>query len=161
MSRNDVQKMLPRHFEIMKLTLAGYGRKEIADALGVTPGMVGMVTQSPLFQDELSRRRATQQKLSDERQAISAMQVLERAATEAAEKQVEIMRGDNHRLALQGAGAILDRVLSNQATSKGHGVTLNEKTLNLMVTVVNEIKATGVVPTLSKVERDDIEIVES
>jgi DNA-binding MarR family transcriptional regulator len=94
---NGIQRLLPRHHGILRLVLAGtHSRKEIAEMLGYTPENVSLVIDSPLFQMELSRRRAdlertetiavrdglTQARDLLNQNAVAAVETLERAMAE-------------------------------------------------------------------------------
>src|SRR4051812_3472524 len=56
---NDIQRLLPRHYGLLRLVLAGTSsHSQMAEMLGYTPEGLRNVIKSPLFQDELARRRS-------------------------------------------------------------------------------------------------------
>jgi hypothetical protein len=89
---HQIQRLLPTHFMILDLVLAGHTRTAIAELVGRTPESVGMVIGSPIFQNELTRRRRETQRegtdtLSRDRDRIlgKARSILDQAAADAAE----------------------------------------------------------------------------
>jgi hypothetical protein len=111
-----IQRLLPRHFKILELTLAGHDRKAIAQALEMSEPTITNVQRSPLFQAELVRRRregegATVATLDREAALGRARSLLEEASVGAAEKMVELMEAEDTSLQHRAAADILDRAL--------------------------------------------------
>jgi len=114
---NDLQRLLPRHFRMMELAMQGYSTKEIAQACDVHIATVSNVFNSPLFQEEVSKRRMDRkEKLEKEVERIEgdALEYLQKHAMTAARKTVELVGSDNERIALSSAKEILDRVASKE-----------------------------------------------
>ena len=44
-----IQEMKDKHWDILELLLEGYKKKDIAAMVGMSAGMVGAITLSPLF----------------------------------------------------------------------------------------------------------------
>ena len=57
MPRSEIQRLTSRHQKIAELYLAGAGRTEIAEELHMTPVSTTNITQSPLFQSFIARKR--------------------------------------------------------------------------------------------------------
>jgi hypothetical protein len=82
---------------MINLALAGQGRKEIAQALDITPEGVGTIMRSPVFQDELARRREELNKEVNQRLATipeQAKKELEDAALTAARTHIDLLNPD-------------------------------------------------------------------
>jgi hypothetical protein len=157
----DIKRVAPRHYRILEMCLGGATRKEIAAALGVSKSMISVVTESPLFQDELTRRRKELDRKFDDVKTVRAMNILEDASVEAAEKQVVLMREGSEKISLQSANAILDRVLGGREANPGGGRTVNltDASIQTLMLVVNEIKESKEVPSAPEPERSDVTIV--
>jgi hypothetical protein len=94
LSPNDLQRLLPRHFKIIELALDGNDRQTIAQVLEISPQTVSNVLNTPLVQDELSKRRANVTKKVDEGRvavAMEARRVIEDSAVQAALVHKEIV----------------------------------------------------------------------
>lgn len=113
----EIQRMLPRHFAILNLVLAGNGPKEIAQALGMTPQAISLIMNSPIFQHEVSRRRDGIDKVVDQELAsapIRAKQILEENAAAAAQVHIDIIENEvDPRVRQASANSILDRVFGD------------------------------------------------
>lgn len=124
MTQHEIQRLLPRHYTIVELTLSGYGPKEIAQALGMTPQAVTIITKSPNFQAELSRRRQDQEKQSNEVHALGVIQsrkMLEEASVMAAQTHISLMDPEycpDPKIRQTSASKILDLVLDDQRGPK-------------------------------------------
>lgn len=116
--------MMPRHFEILNLALGGHGPKEIAQALGMTPQAVTLITKAPIFQDELARRRSNVETVIDQQLAaapIRAKQLMEENAFKAAQVHVDLLDPEtcaDPRVRQGSANAILDRVYGPAGQAK-------------------------------------------
>ncbi len=79
-----VRRMLPRHFKILDMVLAGHKSSAIAETLEMNKDTISALTRSPIFQAELTRRRR-EEPLSDilrmDREAVigKARSILEQA----------------------------------------------------------------------------------
>ena len=61
-----LKKLLPRHYKVMELCLKGKNRKDVAKEVGLTPRAISNITGSPIFQDELARRRKERARQQDQ-----------------------------------------------------------------------------------------------
>lgn len=111
-----IARLVPRHYSILELALLGYGPKEIALSFDppMTPQGVGQIMAAPIFQNELSRRRASQEKNSDEAHAVGvgeAKSRLAELALAAVNVHGELMEGPNEASVRQrSADSILNKV---------------------------------------------------
>lgn len=113
--RARITRMLPRHFKIMELALAGMNGPDIAKTLGMTSYSINMIMRSPIFQSELAYRRQEREKddtLALDVQGIrgKAMSILEQASTKASDKLVSLLASQDDSVALRAGNSILDRV---------------------------------------------------
>ena len=53
----QLKKLNPRHLAIMDKVLEGKKQKDIASEMGMSPYGISTIVRSPIFQNELSRRR--------------------------------------------------------------------------------------------------------
>ena len=118
----ELQKLNAKHQKMIELCLEGYKCGDLAKITGLTPQGVTIITNSPKFQDQLSRRRGELNKKHDEGVSISSSQakdVLEQGALEAAKTHVELLSSNDERVQQKSASEILDRV--------GVGKTVNQQ----------------------------------
>ena len=130
MSQPELQRLLPRHYEILNLSLGGNGPKEIAQVLGMTPQAISLITKSPVFQNELARRRDGINAEVDAGLASSplrAKELLESSAHRAAEVQVELLESPDHKTKLASSKEILDRVLGSGKEHQASSVVVLQK----------------------------------
>ena len=139
-----LQRLLPRHYAMMDLALAGISYKDIAAKLGMTKVGVGRVINSNLFQEAMSRRREKLSAQIDD-QLVSTIEEakvrLEAAALEAAEKQVMLLDSDDDRVQQSAISSILDRVGIGKQELSGAGASvtvLNVVTLNNLQVALEE-----------------------
>jgi len=143
----QLQRLLPRHYSILDLTLAGNGPAEIAQALGMTATGVGLITRSAIFQHELSRRREKIEKKIDEGLVsipVRAKQTLEQNSLLAAERMVGLLDAEDPRVVQQSAKDILDRVLGpaggQKADNTRNVVVLEAGAIQLLQLAITESK---------------------
>jgi len=132
--------MLPRHFKMMDLQLAGYDRKNIAEILGITTQTVSNVSQSPLYIDEIARRRGSITRASDEQLASTparAKAVLDCKSVAAAEKLGLLIDSFDESIAHRASVAILDKVLGGDHNSI-RPITINAEQLQLLQVSLKE-----------------------
>lgn len=127
---HHIRRLLPRHFKILELVLAGHQYEAIAKIVEMTTAGVKMVTQSPVFQAEVARRRreSTEETvLGLDRDATlgKARSILEDATEVAATKNVELMNCGNHGIELRAAHSILDRAFGKIGQGDGAGMVIN------------------------------------
>ena len=113
-----VRRLLPRHFRILEMVMAGHKNKVIAETLDMHQDTVTAVARSPLFQAELVRMRKEDpivDMLELDRNAVigKARSILEQAAEPAANKMVELLETEDPALQFRASGSILDRVFGN------------------------------------------------
>ena len=110
---HEIQRLQARHYKMMDLHLAGMDTKAIAEVMGKSAVGVGQVINSPIFQAEVSRRRASGERAHDEglaHVAVRAKQVIEDNAENAAQKVVDLMDDEDSSIQFKSATHILDRV---------------------------------------------------
>ena len=160
MAENELQRLLPRHFRMLDLCLQGLSRNDIALVCGVTPESVGLVINSPLFQDELARRRQGQYIENKDKRTLNegeALDILQKASAKAANRHVELLDSDNERTVQASANAILDRVLAVKGSEVG-AVKIDQTIINLLQITVNELKGALIESKAPPVERSDVEV---
>ena len=111
---NEIQRMLPHHQKILDLTLAGYRLKDIAQAVDMTTAGVSLILNSPIFQDELARRRAVRNEHTDTQaslQLTKARDLLEENVVKAAQVHVDLLTCDDPKVRQTSADRILERVM--------------------------------------------------
>ncbi len=145
MPSHEIERLLPRHHAILELCLAGNGTREIAQAMDMSPQAISLITNAPIFQHELSKRREGRVKLADEAAALVPMrakQALENASLDAANTQIELMQKTNPDNKLRAAMAteILDRTLGSGKDANGNSpvIILNQGDILIMQQALNE-----------------------
>lgn len=143
----EIKRMLPRHFKMLELRLAGLSNRAIAEMLGCSAQSVGIVVRSPLFQAEYNRRLDQQNTSAaiEERDAFASKtrSILEQNAEKAANTQVDLMDSEDDSVRLRASGSILDRVLGKDGpTASGPQlkIEINAQDAKLLVTALNESK---------------------
>ena len=108
-----IQKLTPRHHEILTRHLAGESNKDIAAALNITPQIVSILVNSPNFQHELAKRRGVVEALANDKlsdQTNEAEELLRKNALRAASALVEGLDEESFSNRKNSATEILDRV---------------------------------------------------
>lgn len=143
--RYHVARLLPRHFKILELTLAGHDPDVIAKIVECSRRSIGMIQMSPIFQAEISRRRKEAKEsdvLGEDRKALlgKARSILEQATEQAAEVQRELLQEDNPSVRLQASNSILDRVFGKAGDTKGSSpmVNISADQVQLLVLAIKE-----------------------
>lgn len=140
---NPIEKMLPRHFAIMDLTLAGMSGVDIAETLGVTRQTIYNVQNSPIFQDELERRRGKVEKETNSALANTparAKAVLDENATRAAERLANLVDSMDDSVALRASSTILDKVLGKDE-DRIRPITINVEQMAILQSALEESQA--------------------
>ena len=143
---NEIQRILPRHFKMMDLKLAGMSNAAIARTLGCTAENVYIVSRSPLFIGEFNRKMKEQNSTAVKDHVESfesnARRVLEDAGEQAAEKQVELLDSEDESLQLRASTSILDRVLGKSdiqsAQAANPTVVINAEHASLLILALKE-----------------------
>lgn len=148
---HQIQKLLPRHFQILDLLVAGHKNTEVAEIVGCTRETVYAVTRSPLFINEFNRRMRTRNVDGPAQQAEAfesrARSILNQSAERAAEIQVGLLESNDDSVKLRASGSILDRALgkvdSGVTGSNVTNITINSERADLLLLALKE-SANGV-----------------
>lgn len=142
---NSINRLLPRHFKILDLALQGLSRTQIASEMEMSPVGVGLILNSPKFQDELARRRTEIDKKSDEGLATNlanAKEILSNAAEDAAQVHVDLLNSEDDRVKQFSANQVLDRVGLARAEKGGGGdfnvAVINAESLQVLQVALKE-----------------------
>ncbi len=145
MSEYNLQELKQRHYRIVELCLEGITRNDIAHTIGMTPEGVGLIISSPLFQDELARRREIRNKTMDDNHCgdtLRVKEILEENAEAAAQTQVDLLKSEDESIKLRASGSILDRVLgkpqSNDVSSGVVGLTISADQVQILQIALSE-----------------------
>lgn len=111
----NIQRLLPQHYALIDMAVAGHSPRVIAETLGRTPESVRLLLNAPNVQHEISIRRKDGREattLGLDRDAVlgKARSVLEQATERAALKQVALIDSFDPAIALRASDKILDRV---------------------------------------------------
>jgi hypothetical protein len=139
---NEIQRMMPRHFRILELCLEGLPIKAVAEEVGMTPQGVSLIVKSPLFQEELQRRRGERDGGNDSLAALSidrARRLMEEKAFDAANTHVKLLESNDERVAQKSASAILDRVFGKH-DDRGVSVVIEAESVQLLQLALMESK---------------------
>ncbi len=107
-----IQRLQAKHKAIIEYVLQGLGRKEIAAIFEKTPEGIGLIISSPVFQEELSRRREQLVEKTDEvtlTEQRSAMMNLQENQFKASQVQIDLLGSEDERIKQTSAMDILDR----------------------------------------------------
>lgn len=118
----ELAKLMPRHKKILDLKLIGLEVKDIAKSMGLSSSHVNMVCSSPVFQDEMARRRAHMDKDVDQAGQLAleeARRHLDRASLKAVRVQEELLEEDDARVRQKAVSEILDRTFSPTGVVNG------------------------------------------
>ena len=148
--KHQLQRLLPRHFKMIELHLAGLTNRAIAETLDCTAQSVGIVLNSPIV------RKEVQQKMTDKSHGSIAetveahdskvVQILEKSSERAAYTLQELMEhSDDDSIKLRASTSILDRVIGKpDSKNAGEGVQLkieiDAKHATLLMLALNESK---------------------
>lgn len=157
MPQNEIQRMLPRHYQVLELTLAGNGPKEVAQALGMTPQAISLITNSPIFQSEISRRRTDVEKETTTQLALTptrAKQMMDDLACVAVQVHSDILTtsGGDPRVKQKSADSILDRVFgSGEKTQRQQVVVLEAGAIQLLHVALEETNRSKIVTDVQEI----------
>lgn len=158
MVQHEIQRLLPRHYKILTMCLSGLKSRDIALAMDMSEAGISLIVNSPLFQDELAKRRDKQIKRDEEVESHGALDILERAAISAAQKHVDLLGSESDRIAQISANAILDRVIQRKGDD-GQVIQLDKGIINLLQVTINELKEVKSKSDAPMIERQDAEVV--
>lgn len=139
----ELQKLSHVHLRMVELALSGtLNKKEIAAALDIHPQTVVMVMKSPLFQEQLAKRRQTQQRTTDSTVALSthrAEQIIADAQNDAAETVRELLTSVDERTKLAAAKDILDRSgIGQQRDGAMPNIQLSADKMQILIVALQE-----------------------
>ena len=143
---HQIQRLLPRHFKMLEMKLAGCSNLEIASTLDCTKDSVYIVSRSPLFIAEFNRQMKDQidHGIQFEREAFvgKARSILEVSSQQAAETQVDLLESDDDAIRLRASGSILDRALGKTGSGTSDpvvpSVVINAQDANLLIIALKE-----------------------
>ena len=154
-SYKGLKKLLPRHHKILDLVLEGWSAREIADQLGMERGSVSMLGRTPLFQDELARRRKQREDTLDlaaHTERSAALDHLQEAALRAAEVQVNLLDVEDPRVQQKAVSEILNRCYGDRKAIQDAGsggphtqVILEGPAILNINTAMGEVRASAMV----------------
>lgn len=137
----ELKDLMPHHQRIIDLCLAGYDKKEIALAMEMTPTAISMIVNSPNFQHDLARRRASMTETIEENVATvktRAKEILERGTEKAALVQNNLLDSASEKMRLQASQAILDRCFGEKGQVTNNVLVLDEKALAALQAALRE-----------------------
>lgn len=115
---HELQALSARHHSMVGDAIAGMTRKDIAEKYGMTPEGVGGIMKSPIFQDEVARRREKVHGAQEEQIAISTQDIrskLNQASERAADTMIGLMDAPTPEMRFKSSQYVLDRVLGKEA----------------------------------------------
>lgn len=143
---NDLKRLLPRHYRIIDLSLAGMTNVDIATSVGMTPMAIGMVLNSPVGQAELTRRRAGITVQVDEGLSSTVTEAkakLENAAASAADRLIGLLDAQDEAIQRQSAKDILDRTFGREGSTNVSVTVLSAEKLQLLTVALREADELG------------------
>ena len=159
LASKQIQKLMPRHYKILDLSIMGLNATEIAKELKMTAGQVRIIMKAPCFQHQFGLRRSMHEEKISEQAAVNAdatREALVKSATDAAMTLVNGLNSLDEKIKIKSAESILDRTGYPKETKIEGGINqtivIDSKQLNLMNetlnmlgkdTKVEEFKLTG------------------
>ncbi len=112
----SIQRIIPRHFQIIDLAVAGHDNTTIAKTVGTSIGQVNLILRSPVAQAEIARRRKESTEadiLGLDRSAVvgKARSILDQASQAAAATLENELLAEKPEVRIKAANSILDRAL--------------------------------------------------
>ncbi len=156
---NHIQRLLPRHFNVIEMAAAGHDVVTIAKTLDMSTHTISGILRSPLAQAELARRRKELREtevLGMDRDATlgKARSILEQASERAATVSTELLECPNPTIALKAANSILDRVFGKGSDDRrSMVVNITAEHVDLLNLALKESHAT-LLPTNGSDSRD-------
>ena len=143
----ELENLRHQHKAIGELYLSGARVCDIATELGLKPNSVSRITQSPLFQDFIARRRR-EIELDTTREAqerdFSIRERLHDASGRAVNTLTGLLESENEGIQLRSSGVILAEAFKRESPADGDGAasvqisTVNVKVLQLALNEANE-----------------------
>tara|TARA_R100000306_G_C4368613_1_gene138867 strand:+ start:535 stop:975 length:441 start_codon:yes stop_codon:yes gene_type:complete len=106
---------------MIDLLIEGKSKKDVAKALGMAQHSTSMVYRTPIFQEELTRRREARNRLREEDETLKVLKahdVLESKSARAASTLGELLDSSDDRMRLASANSILDRTYGRKADDR-------------------------------------------
>lgn len=131
----ELKRLTAKHKCILDLHLAGLSHIDVAKEMKMTEQAIGMICRSPLFQDELARRRSGLDKKVDEASANTvslAKKIMEEAAADAAQLHVELLMHEDPRVAQASANRILEETFGGEKKVAASVVNINIEQLAVL-----------------------------
>ncbi len=150
--KQQIQRMLPRHFKMADLHVAGLTNRSIAEVLGCTPASVGIVLRSPIVKKEIQVRLAASREnpngtIHQEIEAADnrARNLILENAPKAAATLVELLDCDDASVQLRASGSILDRAIGKPESEHAAGeatlrIEIDSKDATLIMIALKESK---------------------
>jgi transposase-like protein len=155
---HELERLQSRHLAIVEMVLEGRTVADIARALDMHPNGVSRITQAPIFQDVIARRRREQQAAVDASHAsglVKTKEALIDASHKAVSTLAELLDGSSENIKLRAAEAVLDRAFG-LGDDKGLGGTnisaLTQINFVLMRTALREADGLPGVDTSDLIE---------
>jgi len=158
-TRYQIQRMLPRHFKMVELHIAGLSNRAIAQAVECSAVSVGIVLNSPIVRKEVQQRLVESRNnpngtISQEIEAYESRVrgILEDGAELAAETIIDLTgSSDDDSIKLRASTTILDRVIGKvepQHSPDGPQlkIEIDAKQATLIMVALNESKETKETP---------------
>lgn len=152
-----LQKLSEQHHAMVDAVLVGMDAGQIAAGTGRSIVGVRNILASPLFGQELARRREEQRRRQDETSInikVKALGVLENSAVKAAEKQVALLDSVDERVVQTAVTNIFDRLWPKDNSKNAGGdnvgvkVVLGPEAIINLQQVLRELKDEPAEPTL-------------
>ena len=116
-----LQRLQSRHHAMIDLLVEGRSKTEVCETLGISRDAASMVFRTPLFQEELTRRRETRTKNNEELNSIKTLKThdfLESKSLDAAATLGDLLSSNADRMRLASANSILDRTYGRKADDR-------------------------------------------
>ena len=150
--KQQIQRMLPRHFKMVDLHVAGLTNRAIAEILGCTPTSVSIVLRSPIVKKEVQIRLYESRDnpkgtIHQEIEAADdrARNLIVESAPNAAAVLVDLLDADDDSVKLRASGSILDRAIGKPESQNASGeaqlrIEINSKDATLIMIALKESK---------------------
>ena len=116
-----LQRLQARHHAMIDLLIEGRTKTEVCDTIGMSRDAASMIFRTPLFQEELTRRRETRTKNNEELNSIKNLKThdfLESKSLDAAATLGDLLSSNDDRMRLASANSILDRTYGKKADDR-------------------------------------------
>lgn len=112
----QIQRVIPRHFKVIDMAVAGHDNKVIAETLSMSIGQVNLILRSPIAQSEIARIRkeSTEAEVMglDRSAALGkARSIIEQASVAAATTLENELLAEKPEVRIKAANSILDRAI--------------------------------------------------